>query len=249
MDLISVIIPYYKNKNFIKQTVNSVINQTYTKIEIIIVYDNGTFDELNYIKKIKDKDSRIKLIINKKNIGAGKSRNKAIKISKGSFIAFLDADDIWKKKKLEIQLNVMKKNNYHVTHTSYKILNTNNKIIGQRHARNFKSIDSLIKSCDIGLSTVVIKKSIIKENNNFSKIKTKEDFVFWLKLLSRNINIYGIDVCLVKWRKLNNSLSSSKVQKIKDGFTVYNKYLKMNIIKSIYYLFLLSVNSIVKKIN
>ena len=105
MDLISVIIPYYKNKNFIKQTVNSVINQTYTKIEIIIVYDNETFDELNYIKKIKDKDSRIKLIINKKNIGAGKSRNKAIKISKGSFIAFLDADDIWEKKKLEIKLN------------------------------------------------------------------------------------------------------------------------------------------------
>ena len=100
MDLISVIIPYYKNQNFIEQTVNSVINQTYTKIEIIIVYDNGTFDELNHIKKIKDKDPRIKLIINKKNIGAGKSRNKAIKISKGSFIAFLDADDTWEKKKI-----------------------------------------------------------------------------------------------------------------------------------------------------
>ena len=249
MDLISVIVPYYKNKNFIEQTVKSVINQTYKKIEIIIVYDNGTFDELNYIKNIKNKDSRIKLIINKKNIGAGKSRNKAIKISKGSYIAFLDADDIWEKKKLKIKLIIIKKNNFFVTHTSYKILNTNNKIIGQRDARNFKSIDSLIKCCDIGLSTVVIKKSIIKRTNNFSKIKTKEDFVFWLKLLSRNINIYGINIYLVKWRKLNNSLSSSNIQKIKDGFTVYNKYLKMNIIKSTYYLFLLSLNSILKKIN
>ena len=82
MDLISVIIPYYKNKNFIKQTVNSVINQTYTKIEIIIVYDNETFDELNYIKKIKDKDSRIKLIINKKILARVNQEIKLLKFQK-----------------------------------------------------------------------------------------------------------------------------------------------------------------------
>ncbi len=79
-------------------------------------------------------------------------------------------------------------------------------------------------------------------------MKTKEDFVFWLKLLSKNFKIYGIQIYLTKWRKLNNSLSSSVLQRVMDGFTIDNKYLKMNFVKSIYYLFLLSINSIIKKI-
>jgi len=248
MDLISVIIPYYKKKQYIISTINSVLNQSYKNLELIIIYDNENDNELGYIKKIKNKDKRIKLIINKKNIGAGESRNKGIKFSKGSFVAFLDSDDIWEKTKLKTQLGIMKKNNYQATHTSYKIIDKKNKIIGQRYARSFKSTVSLLKSCDIGLSTVIIKKSIIKKKDNFPKLKTKEDFVFWLSLLKKNINIYGIDLHLTRWRKLNNSLSSSIIQKIRDGFTVYNKYLKMSFFKSIYYLFLLSINSIIKKI-
>ena len=248
MDLISVIIPYYKKKQYIISTVNSVLNQSYKNLELIIIYDNENASELEYIRKIKNKDKRIKLIINKKNIGAGKSRNKGIKFSKGTFIAFLDSDDIWEKKKLKIQLDIMKKKNYLVTHTSYKIIDKKNKIIGYRYARSFKSTASLLKSCDIGLSTVIIKKSIIKKKDNFPKLKTKEDFVFWLSLLKKNINIYGIDLHLTRWRKLNNSLSSSIIQKIRDGFIVYNKYLKMSFFKSIYYLLLLSINSIIKKI-
>jgi teichuronic acid biosynthesis glycosyltransferase TuaG len=104
MDLVSVIIPYYKKKKFIVKSVESVINQTYKNIEIIIIYDNESNIELDYIKNLENKDFRIKLIINKKNIGAGESRNKGIKFSKGKYIAFLDADDIWVKNKIEKQL-------------------------------------------------------------------------------------------------------------------------------------------------
>tara|TARA_B100001250_G_scaffold296870_1_gene258395 strand:- start:5511 stop:6260 length:750 start_codon:yes stop_codon:yes gene_type:complete len=249
MDLVTVIIPYYKQKKYIAKTIDSVITQTYKNLEIIVIYDNGSDSELDYIKSLKIKDKRIKLIVNKKNIGAGESRNKAIKSAKGKFISFLDSDDLWKKNKLKKQLKIMKKYNYDITHTSYEIIEKNNKIIGHRTARTFKNVNSLIRSCDIGLSTVMIKKSILKKSDSFAKIKTKEDFVFWLKLLDRKIKIYGIKIFLTKWRKLNNSLSSSILQKLKDGFTVYNKYLKMGFIKSMYYLFLLSINSIIKKIN
>ena len=76
MDLVTVIIPYYKKKKYIARTIKSVIAQSYKNIEIIIIYDNETDTDLNYIKKFKILDSRIKLIVNKKNIGAGKSRNK-----------------------------------------------------------------------------------------------------------------------------------------------------------------------------
>jgi len=249
MDLVSVIIPYYKKKEYIVKTIDSVISQSYRNLEIIIIYDNGSVNDLDFIRSIKSKDSRIKLIMNKKNIGAGDSRNKGIKFSIGKYIAFLDSDDLWKKNKLKRQLKVMKKNSYNISHTSYEIIEKNSKVIGYRNAKTFNNTKSLLKSCDIGLSTVIIKKSILKKTDKFPNIKTKEDFVFWLKLLDRKISIYGIDMNLTKWRKLNKSLSSSVFQKLKDGFTVYNKYLKMNFVKSIYYLFLLSINSIIKKIN
>jgi teichuronic acid biosynthesis glycosyltransferase TuaG len=106
-------------------------------------------------------------------------------------------------------------------------------------------IDDLIKSCDIGLSTVLIEKEALG-SNKFPDLKTKEDFVLWLKLLSKNIRIYGLDKELAIWRKNNNSLSSSLFQKIFDGYKVYNVYMKYNMIKSIYYLLCLSINFLKK---
>ena len=150
-------------------------------------------------------------------------------------------------KKIEKQLEIMKLNKFDITHTSYEIIDKYSQIIGHRNARDFKNLRSLLKSCDIGLSTVIIKKSILKKNDVFPNIKTKEDFVFWLNLLNKNKHIYGINKKLSKWRKLDNSLSSSIIQKLKDGFRVYNKFMKMSFIFSIYYLILLSLNSIIKK--
>ena len=109
MSLVSIIIPYFKKKNYIQQTLNSILKQKYKNFEILIVYDDEDQSDLPFLKKIKRKDKRIKLIINKRNIGAGMSRNKAIKISKGKYVAFLDADDLWHPDKLKKQLSYMKK--------------------------------------------------------------------------------------------------------------------------------------------
>lgn len=248
MDLISIIIPYFKKKKYINKTIKSILKQTYKKFEIIIIYDDTSKKDLPYLKKLIKIDKRIKLIVNKKNLGAGFSRNIGIKNSKGTYIAFIDADDTWKKNKLKLQLEFMKKNNYYFSHTSYSICDKNNNIVQSRKARNFLSYKNLLKSCDIGLSTVIIKKSILRKNNRFPKIKTKEDFVFWLRILKNKIKLYGLNINLTYWRKLDNSLSSSVVQKIKDGVLVYHRYLKMNYFKAIYYLFLLSINSIIKRL-
>ena len=205
----------------------------------MIIYDDEDQNDLPFIKKIKKKDKRIKLIINEKNIGAGLSRNKAIKISKSKYIAFLDADDLWHPAKLKKQINYMEKKKIQITHTSYHIINKQNKKIGFREAKKI-NYASLIKSCDIGLSTVMIKKSLLK-NNLFSKFKTKEDYVLWLKLTKKN-EFYPIKTPLTYWRKLNNSLSSSLIQKLIDGYSVYRVYLKQSILKSFLSLFILSIN-------
>ena len=102
MALVSVIIPYFRKKKYFFKTINSVINQSYKKIEIILIYDDENKKDLPYVKKLIKKDKRIKLIINRKNYGAGISRNIGIKLAKGKYISFLDADDVWLKNKLKI---------------------------------------------------------------------------------------------------------------------------------------------------
>ena len=110
------------------------------------------------------------------------------------------------------------------------------------------SINDILKSCDIGLSTVVLEKKIIVDNKiKFPKLVTKEDFVFWLMLFKQNYKFHALDKYLTNWTVTKNSLSSSTTQKLKDGFKVYNKYMNFNIFKSLYFLFCLSLNYLKKK--
>mgnify|MGYP000297515344 FL=1 len=246
MELISIITPYYKKKRYIELAINSALQQTYKNFELIIIYDDENKKDLNYLKKIIKKDKRIKLVINKKNLGAGNSRNKGLKLSKGKFIAFLDADDLWLKDKLQKQLFFMNKKMINISHTSYHIINNKNKIIGKRIARDM-NYNLLLNSCDIGLSTVMLRKNIITSKIKFANIKTKEDYVFWLKIASKNNIIFALRNNLTKWRRLDDSLSSSKLQKIYDGYLVYKKFMKFNLLRSIIYLVLLSFNYVLKE--
>jgi teichuronic acid biosynthesis glycosyltransferase TuaG len=246
MDLISIIIPYYKKKKFIKGAIKSVLNQTYKNIEIILIYDDPEREDLDYIKSIKNLDKRIKLIINNKNYGAGFSRNIGIKSSKANYIAFLDSDDRWLKNKLEKQINFLKKNNAYICHTSYKIVDHDNKLVAYRKAKNYSNYKDLIKSCDIGLSTVMLKKKIINSKCQFPNLKTKEDFVLWLKILKKNFNIIALNEYLTIWRRLDNSLSSSVIQKLLDGFKVYYLYMRYSFLSSLYLLLCLSFNYLKK---
>ena len=246
MDLVSIIIPYYKKREYITSTLNSVLKQTYKNLEIIIIYDDQDKEDLELMKKLIKLDTRIILIINKKSLGAGLSRNYGIKKCKGKYVSFIDADDIWKKKKLELQIEFMKKKNFLISHTNYETIDKENNVINLKTARNFNNVNDLIKSCDIGLSSVVVKKKILTKGCLFANLKTKEDFVLWLRILKKNIKIGGLQKNLMCWRKLDNSLSSSVLQKIKDGYFVYNKFMKFNFFKSLYFLFLLSLNSLFK---
>ena len=245
MILVSVIIPYFKKKQYFKKTFDSVINQDYQNFEIIIIYDDEDLTELQFIRKIIMGHKNVKIIINSKQLGAGSSRNIGIKSAKGKFIAFIDADDLWKNSKLKLQLKFMIKNKCSVSHTSYKAIK-GNKIISTRIAKDYFQFEDLLKSCNIGLSTIILKKSIFKGKIKFPNLKTKEDFVFWLKITSRGIIIHAIDKNLTKWRKTPKSLSSSVIRKLLDGYMVYRKYLNYNVFKSIYFLIILSFNFLKK---
>ena len=118
-ELVSVIMPSYNTARFIGNSIKSVLNQTYTNWELIIVDDCSTDNTDEVVENFKDK--RIKFFKNKKNYGAAFSRNRALKLAEGRWIAFLDSDDLWVNTKLEKQISFMKKNGYSFTYTDYMI--------------------------------------------------------------------------------------------------------------------------------
>ena len=140
----------------------------------------------------------------------------------------------------------MKKNNLLISHTSYDIFDENNRFLKKRLARKLNYFD-LLKSCDIGLSTVMVKKDLILKHKLFPSLKTKEDYVLWLKISKSGIMFYGIKKVLTNWTDRKNSLSKSIIQKLKDGFKVYYNYEKFNYLESLFRLIILSINFLKKK--
>ena len=249
MKNISIIIPYYKKKKYIKKTLDSINKQTYKNFEVLIVYDDECTKDLIYLKSLIKNKKNYRIFKNNFNMGAGYSRNIGIQKAKGKFIAFLDADDYWHKDKLYYQINMMLKKNYLITHTDYQIFNRNISL-EKKKIRIAKTIDfnSLLFSCDIGLSTVMLKKSALKRCQ-FPNLTTKEDFAFWLSFLKKNkCKIYPVNKILLYWRNSPNSLSSHFHQKIKDSYLLYKKYCKFNYFKSILFVIILSFNALIKKI-
>jgi len=250
--LVSIIIPYKTNFEYLIFALKSVFNQTYKNFKLIIIYDNQNKNDLKKIKIFLKKKRylnkfNIKIIDNKKNLGAGESRNVAIRKINSKYIAFLDSDDIWSKNKLKTQLNYMEKNDIVFSHTSYRIIDAKNKTISYRNAKKKIVFQDLIQSCDIGLSTVILKSNLLKKNNLlFPKIKTKEDYVLWLNIVKKIKLIKGLDIKLTYYRKTKASLSSNKIIGLINGYKVYRYYMNYGLIKSLFYLGLLSLNYVKK---
>ena len=243
--LISVILTYYKKKIFIQKTINSLLNQSHKRYQLICVYDDEDLDDLRFIREQLSKIKRVKLIINKKNLGVAKSRNIAVKYARGEYIAFLDSDDLWKKNKLRDQIKIMEKNRLDITCTSYFIIDEKNRNLGVRQVNKKISYNEISKKCNIGLSTVIIRSKIMKKFR-FPNLKTQEDLGLWLNILRAGYNFFPIGKSYSSWRKTQNSLSSSSYQKLKDAFKLFYIYENKNLIISIYSVVILSLNKFIK---
>ena len=247
MPVVSIILPYYRKINYIKKTINSILNQSFKDFEIILIYDDENLEDLFIIEEDFKKNPKIKIIKNTKNLGAGISRNIGIKHATGKIIAFVDSDDFWLPDKLDKQTRFMQENNFDFTFCNYEKVISDKKKIKVESSRSILSYMDLLKSNEIGLSTVQLSKTIILDEL-FPPLKTKEDYVAWLKITKNNIYAHNFPHNLVIWNKTKDSLSSNYFQKLSDGLQVFRKYEKFNFLKSLYYLFILSINSIKRKI-
>lgn len=197
-DLASIIMPSYNTAPYIKETIQSVLDQTYTNWELIIVDDCSTDNTEEVLATIND--SRIRYFKNEKNSGAAVSRNKALREAKGQWIAFLDSDDLWMPEKLEKQINFMKKNGYSFSYTNYEEIDvdgnkTGIKITGPKRITK----TGMFNYCWPGCLTVMFdadKIGLIQ----IEDIKKNNDYAMWLKVCQK-ADCYLLDEYLAQYRK------------------------------------------------
>lgn len=235
MESIDIIMPTYNCEKYIKDAIQSVKNQTYKNWKLIIIDDASTDNTIKEIEKnIKEIEAKTLLIKSHNHVGVAETRNIGINESKSKYIAFLDADDIWEKNKLEEQINFMKSDNYVFTYTSYTYLKNNkqkqvkcfpNKLEYKRALGN-----TFILTSTVMIDTEKIDKKLIKMPNVES-----EDTATWWKILKKGNIAYGLNKNLTIYRITPNGLSSNKFRNIKRTWNLYRKQENLTIIKSIYY--------------
>lgn len=230
MEKVSVIIPMYNSSKYIVECVNSVINQTYKKLEIILVDDKSNDSTLKKVNRIKDK--RIKIIKLKKNVGAAEARNKGIEASTGDYICFLDSDDYWKLDKVEKQVKFIKDKVF--IYSEYEYLRKNYTHIAR--VPESLTYKELLKNSAIFTSTVMLNmKYLTKEDIYMPNIRMGQDYGSWYKILKKIDKAYGIQEVLSVYRVGNKSLSSNKLKATKRTWHLY-KMEKIPFFKRIYYL-------------
>ena len=206
-NLVSIIMPSYNTRKYIEESINSVLKQTYSNWELIII-DDCSIDDTDIIVKPYLSDKRIRYLKNKKNKGAAVSRNRALREIKGKWIAFLDSDDLWKPQKLERQINFMIKNGYHFSYTNYSEIDINGKPNGVIVTGPKKITKTgFFNYCWPGCLTVmydVEKVGLIQ----IADIKKNNDYAMWLKVC-RKANCYLLDENLAFYRKGRSGSISS----------------------------------------
>ncbi len=209
-DLVSVIMPSYNTGKYIGKSIESVINQTYSNWELIIVDDCSDDDTEEVVSVFKDE--RIKYFKNAFNSGAAISRNRALREAKGRWIAFLDSDDIWKPTKLEKQLEFMQCNNYFFSYTNYEELDESGKHTGIKVTGPKKITKTgMYNYCWPGCLTVMYDAKYIGLIQ-IANIMKNNDYAVWLKVCKK-ADCYLLDECLAEYRRgRNGSISTNSIK-------------------------------------
>lgn len=234
--LVSIVMPAYNAESTIAESIESVLNQSYQHWELIIVDNNSTDATKDIIHEYSSTESRI-IFKYEKEKGAHHARNTGISVAKGNYLAFLDCDDIWVRSKLEIQINYMVKMSCPFTSTSYRPFF---EVQEQRIYKNVRTVpscinlDSLLKTCTVGLSSVVID---LKQVQNIKfPCCDKEDYALWVLLAQQGVQLRGIDVVSYDYRIGSSSLSSNKIKEILRQWRVYRNIAKLGAFDSFIYL-------------
>lgn len=244
MPEVSIITPCYNSSKFLKETIQSVLNQSFTDWEWLITDDYSTDNSVKIIKEIND--PRIILTIAEKNGGAGNARNLSLEKATGKFITFLDADDFWEPNFLEEMVSFMKKENAELAYSNYARCDENlNPKIADFKADKEVTFSNLLKTCRLSLlSSMYDSERVGKEF--FPAGSKREDHVMWLNLLKKIPVGKPLNKTMAKYRMHESSVSRKKTNIMKDQYLVYKDYMKFSTPKSLYYTMNWALNGFLK---
>ncbi len=235
--LVSIITPMYNDERYIISTIKSVLKQTYQNWELILIDDASTDHTLRLVESLIENKPQIKLLKNETNQGAAVSRNYGTEKASGHYIAFLDADDLWKANKLEKQIDTIKKTDAEVCFSSYDLIDQNGNALNKKvEAVESLNYNKLLKANYIGNLTGIYNCRAL--GKIYTKdLKKRQDWLLWIEALKRSSKpAIGIKESLAYYRITKNSLSSNKLKLLKHNFWVYRKGLKFSTLKSMMYL-------------
>lgn len=233
--LVSIITPMYNSENFILKTIESVVNQTYSNWELLLIDDGSTDNTIQIVEGFKQKYSNIRLLQNSTNLGAAQSRNKGIIEAKGDYIAFLDADDLWKPNKLDQQIQFMQNHNCDVSFSSYEQIDENGKPLNKLvQAIPKLTYNKYLKTNYIGNLTGMYNAKTLGKITS-PDLRKRQDWLLWLAAIKKSSKpALGIQESLAYYRVRQNSMSSNKIELLKYNYLVYKKGLGFSTLKSLY---------------
>ena len=243
--LVSIIMPNYNSEKYVGETIQSVLNQTYQNWELLFVDDCSTDNSLEIVRSFGD--DRIKILQNETNSGAAVSRNYALRLAQGKWIAFLDSDDLWIPEKLEKQISYMNDNDICFSYTDYEVIDEDDQLISTFIPRlDVCTYKDILKHNHIGCLTAVYNAE--KLGKFFMPVDAikREDLACWLSILKTGVQAHCLHERLAKYKVHSNSVSSNKFKMMKYQWLTYRKVEKLNFFKSTYYLFCWAITGVFK---
>ncbi len=230
---VTVITAVYNSEKYLSESMLSVVNQTFTDWELILVDDCSSDSSISIIKDFVKNDSRIKLIQLTENSGAAVARNVAILAAQGRYIAFLDSDDLWKPNKLEKQLLFMELNKAEFSYTAYEKITEYGEKMERIGVPCKLSYSDLLKTCSIGCLTVIYDTQSLGKVT-MPLIRKRQDFALWLKLLKKVDFAYGLNEPLASYREHSESISANKFSAALYTWRLYREVENLSILKAGY---------------
>lgn len=245
---VSVITPVYNVARFIERTLNSVLQQSYKDIEIILVDDCSTDNSAEIISRYLLKYNNIVYHKQETNGGAAVARNVALNIAKGRYVAFLDSDDLWCEGKLEKQLAFMQTNIAAISCTAMDCIGEDDTSLNSiRHVKKEIDYDFLLHNTMIATSTVIIDRNVTG-NFQMPLHRGGQDYATWLMLMRNGTICYGLNEVLSHYRVMSQSLSSNKWKSIRQVWDIQTTNERINKISAAINVCSFIVNAFIKHI-
>ncbi len=229
--------PTYNASRFLAGSVESVLNQTYTNIELIVTDDCSTDDTVSILRKYEKKDSRVKVFLQNENLGAGPARNVCIKNASGRYIAFCDSDDRWFPDKLEKQIRFLQQTHCRLTYSSYILCDSNDKEKGIFIVPDRITYRGMLRDDKIGCLTAIYDAKALGRKFYLPNLRKRQDWALFIMILRQCRVAKGIKEPLAYYRLRTDSISGNKFKLIKYNARVYREVLGYSVVMSYLFLF------------